>query len=102
MRIGGGGNTVSVAVADYNGDGIRDLAVGNGGYQGSISILLGNGDGTFQRALYYYVAGAGPVSVAAGDFNGRPCPRDFLPLLRPSRGPGPERRKDCHRSWTSQ
>ena len=34
-----------------------------------MSVLLGNGDGTFQAAVNY-AAGAGPSSVAVGDFNG--------------------------------
>jgi len=37
----------AVAVADFNGDGRRDLAATNG-YSGNVSILLGNGEGTFQ------------------------------------------------------
>src|SRR5438034_741092 len=36
----------SVAVGDFNGDGIQDLAVANTG-SSTVSILLGNGDGTF-------------------------------------------------------
>jgi len=32
-------------------------------------VLLGNGDGTFRPALSFDV-GAGPSSVAVGDFNG--------------------------------
>src|SRR5438034_9520978 len=51
-----------VAVADFNGDGIQDLAVANG-------VLLGKGDGSFQGAVNY-PAGNGPVSVVVGDFNG--------------------------------
>jgi hypothetical protein len=43
---------LSVAVADFNGDGKLDLAVAG---EGGISVLLGNGDGTFQTAVNYHV-----------------------------------------------
>jgi len=56
-----------VAVGDFNGDGIADLAVADN--NGGVSALLGNGDGTFQPAVSY-PAGENPTSVAVGDFNG--------------------------------
>jgi uncharacterized protein YjdB len=56
-----------VAVADFNGDGIADLAIANTG-SNFISVLTGNGDGTFQSALNF-VAGGNPTSLAVGDFN---------------------------------
>jgi FG-GAP-like repeat len=59
-----------VAVADFNGDGKLDIAVGNfDNSNPSISILLGNGDGTFQPAVNYNVPCC-PSSIMAGDFNG--------------------------------
>ncbi|HEY3838260.1 MAG TPA: FG-GAP-like repeat-containing protein, partial [Bryobacteraceae bacterium] len=58
----------SVVVADFNGDGVADLAVANY-VSGNVSVLLGTGNGIFQQAVNYTV-GNQPLSVAAGDVNG--------------------------------
>ena len=59
----GAGNLVA---ADFNGDGIVDLAQGCGG----AFLLLGNGDGTFQSPISIPLPGVTNVfPVAAGDFN---------------------------------
>src|SRR5439155_11879277 len=62
-----------IAVGDFNGDRVQDLAVSNITVHnepiGSVSVLLGKGDGTFQAALFNN-AGGGARSVAVGDFNG--------------------------------
>ena len=63
-----GSHPSSVAVGDFNGDGISDLVVANGN-SGNVSVLLGDGDGTFEPPVNY-AAGTGPSSVAVGDFNG--------------------------------
>jgi hypothetical protein len=58
----------AVAVADFNGDGIPDLAIAN--YFGfDVTILLGNSNGTFQAPKTNPV-GVYPVALAAGDLNG--------------------------------
>src|SRR6266851_4240058 len=57
----------SVAVGDFNGDGVQDLAVANFG-SNTVSVLLGNGDGTFRAPLTFGV-GTNPHFVAVGDFN---------------------------------
>lgn len=61
-------NPVSVAVGDFDGDGIPDLVTANAGSD-NVSVLLGNGNGSFQAAQNF-AAGDGPVSTAVGDFNG--------------------------------
>jgi N-acetylneuraminic acid mutarotase len=66
-----GNGPVAIAVGDFNGDGILDLAVAC--IDGSITILLGNGDGTFTPAPSLKAGGSinGPAgSIAAADFNG--------------------------------
>jgi hypothetical protein len=64
-----GHRPASVAVGDLNGDLVQDLALANSG-DDSASVLLGNGDGTFQPARWVNLGqGAGPQSVAIGDFN---------------------------------
>jgi hypothetical protein len=55
------GGIRSLAMADFDGDGKLDLAVGAGNF-----LLLGNGDGTFQTPI---VLGAGGPGIAVGDFN---------------------------------
>jgi len=57
-----------VAVGDFNGDGIPDLAM-TSYYSGVVTILLGNGDGTFQLGQSYTVGGY-PYSIAVADLNG--------------------------------
>src|SRR5262249_40631506 len=58
---------VDIAVGDFNGDGIPDLALtGSGG----IRVLSGNGDGSFQTSPFSYQSGAHSRGVAVGDFNG--------------------------------
>jgi hypothetical protein len=57
-----------VVTADFNGDGIPDLATVNS--VGSVTILLGNGNGTFTQAANSPMAVGGiSNSLAVGDFN---------------------------------
>ena len=63
-----GSRSQAVAVADLNGDGKLDLAVGNLD-SATVSIFLGIGDGTFTPRVDF-ATGQFPNSVAIGDFNG--------------------------------
>jgi hypothetical protein len=57
------------AFADFNGDGIPDMAAVGTGFSGNLWVMLGNGDGTFQPATNYTTA-FGSSAVVAADFNG--------------------------------
>jgi hypothetical protein len=67
-------NPNSIAMADFNGDGIPDLVVANNG-SGNISVLLGNANGSYQPAVNYPNAASGGVgNIVAADFNGDGIP----------------------------
>src|SRR5439155_26771791 len=68
--VAGGADPPSVAVGDFNRDGVPDLAVAGAN---DVSVLLGNGDGSFQ-GVKSLAAGPNPRSVAVGDFNGDGVP----------------------------
>jgi hypothetical protein len=74
ILAGPGGNFVSLATTDLNGDGRLDLAVALSDDEpgsGELVVLLGHGDGTFQPPVQY---AAGVGYVMAGDLNGDRIP----------------------------
>ncbi len=63
----------AIAVGDFNGDGIPDLAVSNNNNSSyAVTILLGNGDGTFTVGSSVPVPqwSINPQGIVAMDFNG--------------------------------
>ena len=68
LPVTAGDDPRDVAVGDFNGDGVQDLAVANAD---SVTVFLGNGSGGFYVAdgSPFHV-GTGPASLAVGDFNG--------------------------------
>ena len=67
-----GAAPTSIAVADYNRDGIEDLAVTNSS-SNSVSILFGGIGGTF-NVPYQLNVGTDPLSIVSADFNGDGIP----------------------------
>src|SRR5581483_1208448 len=66
-RLQVGTDPRSIVEADFNRDGILDLATANQRSH-NVSILLGIGDGTFQPQKQIDVSG-NPDALVAGDFN---------------------------------
>jgi hypothetical protein len=63
----GGAFGTSIALGNFHGNGVDDIAVGNGG--ATVNLLTGKGDGTFISATNF-AKDLGTFSVATGDFNG--------------------------------
>jgi hypothetical protein len=60
---------LSIAVADFNGDGRLDFASNSVG-QSNVGVMIGNGDGTFREQLTFSTGNySDPWSIAVGDFN---------------------------------
>ncbi len=64
---GGVTSSGSVALADFNGDGILDIAASEEPAN-SVFVFLGKGDGTFQPKTTYTM-NKGPYYLSIGDFN---------------------------------
>lgn len=66
-----GAKSKAAVLADFNGDKVLDLLVGNGEDQanGTASVLLGNGSGGFGTPISLQVNGREPEVAATGDFN---------------------------------
>jgi hypothetical protein len=59
----------SIAVGDFNHDGVPDMAVAAAGtYADTVAVFLGDGDGTFHQTGAY-TAGLSPTSIVAADLN---------------------------------
>jgi len=61
-----------VATADFNHDGIADIA--SVAANGRLTVRLGRSDGTFQETAFMQVSGRKPQALIAEDFNGDGIP----------------------------
>jgi hypothetical protein len=62
-----GTNSAGIAQADFNQDGIMDLAVT--AQDGTVTILLGQSDGSFKSAATWLPEGASPYALLFTDVN---------------------------------
>jgi hypothetical protein len=66
----GGNSTLSIAIADVNGDGKNDLlAPVEAAFGFGVALLAGNGDGTFQAPRITVVGSVGLNAIAVADIN---------------------------------
>lgn len=63
------GQLGSLAVGDFNGDGVPDLVITNS-IQSYAEVMLGNGDGTFELQSATFPTGMTPVNIQVADVNG--------------------------------
>jgi Flp pilus assembly secretin CpaC len=68
VTFGSVSNPSAVVTADFNSDGIPDLASSAAG-SNQVAVMLGKGDGTFQDAVTY-ATGTNPSFIATADING--------------------------------
>ncbi len=60
---------LSMAIADFDGDGVPDIATANSSYEREVCELLSDGKGGV-RYLNVLAQGDGSIGIATGDFNG--------------------------------
>ena len=66
---GNGSASKSIALADFNRDGFKDVAYVNNTLNGTVTVMLNNRNGTFGTPTLHY-AGDLPDDLAVGDFDG--------------------------------
>jgi hypothetical protein len=64
-----GFDPTALAAADFNGDGVVDIAAINN-LSDTVTVLLGKGDGTFTALAASPATGSFPFAIVAADFNG--------------------------------
>jgi hypothetical protein len=69
IPVTAGGGPDAVNIADWDHNGIPDMAVASSNSSNATTILLGNGDGTFEPGQIFATGGSSPGAIAVNDFN---------------------------------
>ncbi len=64
-----GASAASPVAADFDGDGLLDIAIANTTAGGSVTVALGDGAGAF-GGIASFPSGARPMGMTSGDFDG--------------------------------
>ncbi len=73
INVTGGTWPVAIVAADFNRDGLLDLAAANY-IPGNVTVYLGNGSGGFSQVGSALATGSGARALVVGDFNGDAFP----------------------------
>jgi hypothetical protein len=60
----------SIAIGDFNGDGIPDVAAASGNYPSGITVWLGSPEGALGSPQFYILSGYYTTYVVTADFDG--------------------------------
>jgi hypothetical protein len=64
-----GASPTAIAIGDFNGDGVGDIATANMG-SNNVTVLLGSRSGLRPAKESPFSVGRGPIAIAIGDLNG--------------------------------
>ncbi|MEQ1831755.1 MAG: FG-GAP-like repeat-containing protein, partial [Candidatus Eisenbacteria bacterium] len=69
VPYGAGSNPSSIAIVDWDHDGLADVVIGNDTAPGTVNVLIGRGDGTLAKRFFVPTGGNNVVALVATDYD---------------------------------